>query len=475
MLRTGGATLLALAMACAWPSAAAAYVVKRTDDGAKVRWRVDRVSVELHRSVAEAFGPDDARRAVGVATDAWAGLGGPSLRPAEGWHDGAHRLGEPGVQVHRPARWEHGPRLLAVTVTSYERGTGRILDADVLVNPAHRFEVMDEQRPSPEAFDLAAVLTHEMGHVLGLGESDADPLATMWPRIGEGDTHQRTVEADDEAGVAEAYRDAVLAPPGGCGGAHVAMRAPAPVLGWVVMALVLGALGWLAWRRHNEAGWRRRGQRGRPSPAPAAGVFFAGALLFLGWPGGDASDEAPVSVRVARALSATERPAPERAARLDAAARDEAPTVRRAALAAVLASPRRDDVAVVDALVDDADPEVAELARQALDRAGRAPPAAVVDRDVTEVLGPIVARGPARVLGARRGDDGLVRTRVEVDGRTLVVPGGCDRSRCQQVGETAVPVEGEALVVGADGGWARVGDGLAWGGWLGHSDAVRLR
>jgi hypothetical protein len=48
-------------------------------------------------------------------------------------------------------------------------------------------------------------MSHEVGHVLGLGhERDLDSV-TMFPSIGPGEVHMRTLHDDDIAGASELY------------------------------------------------------------------------------------------------------------------------------------------------------------------------------------------------------------------------------------------------------------------------------
>jgi hypothetical protein len=52
--------------------------------------------------------------------------------------------------------------------------------------------------------DLPSILTHEVGHFLGLAHS-SDGLATMRPGYNPGDIELRTLDTDDIAGICDIY------------------------------------------------------------------------------------------------------------------------------------------------------------------------------------------------------------------------------------------------------------------------------
>lgn len=82
-----------------------------------------------------------------------------------------------------------------------ERGQSlEMFEADVVLNPQSRMATDG----AAGAGDLQSVLTHELGHALGLGHS---PIfsSTMFPAGGEGQTTPRTLEQDDLSGARLLY------------------------------------------------------------------------------------------------------------------------------------------------------------------------------------------------------------------------------------------------------------------------------
>ena len=63
------------------------------------------------------------------------------------------------------------------------------------------------------AMDLQGVACHEYGHALGLGHSDSDNTATMFPSVSGSGVAQRSINADDIAGVKFIYGTASATKP----------------------------------------------------------------------------------------------------------------------------------------------------------------------------------------------------------------------------------------------------------------------
>lgn len=181
--------------------------------------------------------------------------------------------------------WPHagGGDTLSLATLTFNAETGEVFDVDVELTSQVSFSL--GEAPSPDGYDLTAVLTHEAGHFLGLAHSPI-PEAVMWPSYTPGTTTQRTLATDDQLGVCAIYpnrttrvrqSDSVLAtacdlspegspPPAPCGDpaiTHGCAIAAAPVHGaassrpWGWLAAI-GALAAVAWRSRSRSRSRAR-------------------------------------------------------------------------------------------------------------------------------------------------------------------------------------------------------------------------
>jgi len=90
---------------------------------------------------------------------------------------------------------------LALTTITYNTENAEVYDADVEINT---FDNLFTTTDVTEHKDLLAVLTHEVGHFLGLSHADRVGI-TMFPTYMDKDTHQRTLDVDDMNGICEIY------------------------------------------------------------------------------------------------------------------------------------------------------------------------------------------------------------------------------------------------------------------------------
>jgi hypothetical protein len=188
-------------------SPAQAYVIKKTKTGHAVRWSSPIVTLYVDPHIEDFFGKDVVHASLTIATDAWRDMVNVpdvviSDKPAPGYQSTTRTNG---IYLMNP--WPFAKEQLAVTVSTYDLD-GKMIGADILVNGESDYAFLPdgEDIPAMTHHDIAAVLTHEMGHVLGLDESPDEPTATMYPYIRGGEVHQRTLEDDDHLGIEAAYK-----------------------------------------------------------------------------------------------------------------------------------------------------------------------------------------------------------------------------------------------------------------------------
>jgi hypothetical protein len=191
----------------------------RDDDGCKttgtpLQWPTLCVGMSIQKDGTANLAMKDVRPAIENGFAAWSGLdcgGGmqASMAFAElddvSCHATEYNPGGPNANVilFQDNKWRyHGADdTLAKTTVTFDADTGVIFDADIEVNHAYNeFTVGDDN----VVYDLQSVITHELGHVLGLDHSP-DFDATMNAGYDPGSTEQRTLEADDIAGICAVY------------------------------------------------------------------------------------------------------------------------------------------------------------------------------------------------------------------------------------------------------------------------------
>jgi hypothetical protein len=430
-------------------SPAHAYTINTTEVGKRIRWSHDTVSLQMDSEFENFLDAGDAYAAFAIGQEAWRGMPRvpdmvirPGVPESLGHHDGHETNG-----IYLLRDWPYEAAKLAVTIVTYEMDTGRLLDADIVVNGQAKFALLSEPaEPGNTNYDLAAVLTHESGHVLGLGESAEGPDATMWPYASPDDTGKRSLAQDDEDGVIESYASAPPAAAGGCGPNTVGGRASghSGLLSGLWLLAVIPALRLRLSRRQRRFG------------------LLALAFMLVGLSFGFDTQTAQQSFGEAR-LAKVEQ---------------------------LLRDGSRDDRARLEALTSDADDQVARRAQFALSRvlsrAGAVHVAATSSDGAVRVQN-LMGSGKQIMLGhAKRSGtvqvNGLFFTEYSVQTQsgtttTLRVAGGAKDGIAQRVIDAEPPPADDqdvAVVPQADGSqhWAYHQAGLLFGGHLGDGAAV---
>jgi hypothetical protein len=180
-----------------WPATCISFGVQR--DGS----RTDGIDFELATSVIEqAFSTWQEADCNGAPPSLVVrNLGAVSCNRRE------YNQSQPNANVFmfRDRDWpyEGAETTIAFTTLTYNTETGEIYNADVEVNSAENaFTTSDAA--GTIGTDLLSVMTHEVGHFLGLSHT-REESATMWWDYTGGQTHQRTLASDDVDGICEIY------------------------------------------------------------------------------------------------------------------------------------------------------------------------------------------------------------------------------------------------------------------------------
>lgn len=116
--------------------------------------------------------------------------------------------------VWRNSSWSFDPTAIAVTTTRYDPGTGTIQSALMELNDANfTWKVVVplvncNPQVDKNAVDVQNIVTHESGHILGLGHpptSSTCAATTMYYASGSCEISKRTLTQDDETGLSFLY------------------------------------------------------------------------------------------------------------------------------------------------------------------------------------------------------------------------------------------------------------------------------
>ena len=189
------------------PLTSFAFQVKRTDEGATIKWNRPTVAFKVNEGGSDDMGFEATRRAIKASFDQWNLEHGTDLEltfdgTTADTAPGFNRSGEnTNLVVFEEDNWPFEQSALAVTLTTFNTRTGELLDADIIVNGQH----YTWGNGGDEAtHDLANSLTHEAGHFVGLDHSH-ELEATMYPSAHPGELKKRDLSDDDMAGLFALY------------------------------------------------------------------------------------------------------------------------------------------------------------------------------------------------------------------------------------------------------------------------------
>jgi hypothetical protein len=185
-------------------------------DGAQLFWPTSCISYATNRLGTQDLDPEETRAIIRKTFQAWSDVPCPDGRPASMTFQerepieckrSQYNKAEPNVNVvlFQDDDWKYRgiDGTLAKTSVTYNDETGEIYDADIEVNTANNTVTITDD-PAKVQYDLQAIMTHEVGHFIGIAHS-ADPSAVMFASYSPGSTAQRTLTPDDVDAVCAVY------------------------------------------------------------------------------------------------------------------------------------------------------------------------------------------------------------------------------------------------------------------------------
>lgn len=202
-------------------TAATAYNVQYTD-GTKtspLRWKGKKIPISFSKSLlnqaASALSEEEIFTAINGSLATWEDVA--DIKFVENWSDNnsVSPLGKSGDGINLVTVAQTTENLLlfngdasdnAARTRVFFNRQGQITEADIVLNPYTRFSTDG----SVGTYDLESILTHEIGHLLGLEHSDA-LSATMFEHQGKNGIYNlnsftpRTLSDDDVSGIRSLY------------------------------------------------------------------------------------------------------------------------------------------------------------------------------------------------------------------------------------------------------------------------------
>ena len=154
---------------------AEAYVLERTESGASVHWKQRCVTWWMEAQGCSQMSPEETREVLRASFDTWDTFEEMYIDFQEGGVSCVDSVGFDPEGAHNVAMWRVGDgswpypeRVVGLTTLTYDTQSGEIVDADMEFNEEDFRFSFDRE---PDTYDLQQAVTHEVGHILGLGHS----------------------------------------------------------------------------------------------------------------------------------------------------------------------------------------------------------------------------------------------------------------------------------------------------------------
>ncbi len=184
-------------------------------DGEKLFWPTSCIGYATNRLGTQDLDPSDTREIIKKSFVAWSdvrckgGIASMTFQERDPIPCKRSEYNKEGPNVNvvlfQDDDWKYRgiDGTLAKTSVTYNDESGEIYDADIEVNTAFNTVTITDD-PRKIEYDLQAILTHEVGHFIGIAHSP-DPNAVMFASYSPGSTTQRELSPDDLDAICNIY------------------------------------------------------------------------------------------------------------------------------------------------------------------------------------------------------------------------------------------------------------------------------
>ena len=187
---------------------AAAYDYLKGPEGQVLAWKLVPIVYQIGPLSPDL--PEDVQiEAIHRSFETWQNIPQTDVLFEFGGFTDIHHAEDDGTNVvyFQSSGWEEDSKAIATT-HSYAFQNGELNAFDLRLND-ERYEFTASEDPNDTMTDIQNTVTHEVGHVLGLGHSE-DSTATMYKSTGLGDLGKRELGGDDIEGIEALYEPGTL-------------------------------------------------------------------------------------------------------------------------------------------------------------------------------------------------------------------------------------------------------------------------
>lgn len=163
-------------------------------DGSRVKWKNPSQVLYYHSTNSSGINSSTFSSILGNSLTQWNAVSPVALSKTSG--SGIVSNGRNDVYFSSSSSLFNGAGVLAVTQVSFKESTGEIIEADIAINDNYSYSTSVYGQNY-----IGDILTHEVGHFLGLGHSEVSTSSMVF-ELGGG---QNTISNDDILGVKNLY------------------------------------------------------------------------------------------------------------------------------------------------------------------------------------------------------------------------------------------------------------------------------